>query len=56
MEVCQTGFASIFIGTELISGQASIMQANDQDFFPVAMVSAHLSVPEYQKETLKCNK
>lgn len=28
------------------------MQANDQDFFSVAMVPAHLNVPEYQKEIL----
>ena len=28
------------------------MQANDQDFFSVAMVPAHLYVPEYQKEIL----
>ena len=32
-EVCQTGFAWINSSTELESGQAFIMQANDQDFF-----------------------
>lgn len=32
-------------------GQTFIMQANDQDsFFPVAIVPAHLCVPEYQKD------
>lgn len=39
-ELCQTGSS----GTHMVSGHTFIMQENDQDFFPVAMVPAHLRV------------
>lgn len=58
-EVCQTGFAWIYFGTELVSGQALIMQANDQYFLFilfVAMVPAHHYVPQYQKEIFNSQK